>query len=325
MELITVVVPVYNMGKYLRRAVDSLLNQTYKNYEVILVDDGSTDDCPNICDEYAKKINRISTIHKENGGLSSARNAGIKIAKGKYIIFPDPDDWVEPSYLEFLYVLQQKYDVDLAISGHYVNDERCSHIHNENGKEDVLTKEEALEVVLGPFGFCGFAWNKLYNVELIQKYDLKFDLELGMAQDLFFAFEYLLKCERVAYSSTPTYHYFQHEGGITNANLSQRKLSGLQTFRKIIEIANEEFPEAVNSAKGTIVNMSLSFIDIYYKSNTNDKDLLRMLYKNIIENKNPFFKSKIYSKSRKILAFIAIISPKMFYLTRKIAKKIVKR
>lgn len=318
MELITVVVPIYNMGRYLKRAVDSLLNQTYKNYEIILVDDGSTDDCPDICDDYAKKVDKISTIHKENGGLSSARNAGIKIAKGRYIIFPDPDDWVEPSYLEFLYVLQQKYDVDLAISGHYVDHQGGSHIHNENGKECVLTKEEALDLVLGPFAFCGFAWNKLYNLELIKKYDLKFDLEFGMAQDLYFAFEYLLQCKSVVYSSMPTYHYFQHEGGVTNSKLTKRKISGLLTFQALKKLAEKKAPFAVDIVCGTIANICLSFIYIYFDTNMDDKELLKQLYMKMQENKGAMLNSTTYSRARKALLRIACISPKTYYAIKKV-------
>lgn len=320
MELISVIVPVYNMDKYVNRAIDSLLHQTYKDYEIILVDDGSTDKSGDICDEFARNEEIIRVVHKVNGGLSSARNVGMDHAKGKYVIFPDPDDWVEPNYLQFLYDLQQKYDVNLAISGHFVDDNKGSRVHNKNGKECILTRNESLELVLRSYGFCGFAWNKLYNLELIKEYDLKFNLEFGMAQDLYFAFEYLLKCERVAYNPIPTYHYFQHEGGVTNSSLTKRKVSGLLTFQSLRELAMKEAPFVADIVSGTIANLCLTFIYIYFDTKMNDKEMLTKLCASMKENKKNMLYSGKYSKYRKIFLHIACICPKTFYVLRKVAK-----
>ena len=112
-DLITIVVPVYKVEQYLDKCVNSIINQTYKNLEIILVDDGSPDNCGKMCDEYAKNDNRIVVIHKENGGLSDARNAGIEIAKGKYISFIDSDDYVTEDYVEFLYALISNNNVEV--------------------------------------------------------------------------------------------------------------------------------------------------------------------------------------------------------------------
>ncbi len=114
-DLITVVVPVYKVEKYIDRCVTSIINQTYKNLQIILVDDGSPDNCGKICDEYAKKDNRIEVIHKENGGLSDARNAGINIAKGKYIAFVDSDDYVANDYIEYMYKILKKENAKISI------------------------------------------------------------------------------------------------------------------------------------------------------------------------------------------------------------------
>ena len=114
-DLITVIVPVYKVEKYIRKCIESIINQTYKNIEIILVDDGSPDDCGKICDEYAKKDNRIKAIHKENGGLSDARNKALDLTNGKYVIFVDSDDYIEKNAIEYLYQLMQKYNTDIAI------------------------------------------------------------------------------------------------------------------------------------------------------------------------------------------------------------------
>ena len=119
-ELVTIVVPVYKVEKYIDKCINSILSQTYKNLEIILVDDGSPDDCGKICDRYAKLDTRINVIHKENGGLSDARNAGNDVAKGKFISFIDSDDYIEPEYIEILYKAIKKDETDIAISSHKV-------------------------------------------------------------------------------------------------------------------------------------------------------------------------------------------------------------
>ena len=118
--LISVIIPVYNVSQYLPRCIESVINQTYQNLEIILVDDGATDDSGVICDDYARKDPRIRVVHKENGGLSSARNAGIQIARGEYLTFIDSDDYVDRDYTEFLYELVCQYSAKMAIFSHTV-------------------------------------------------------------------------------------------------------------------------------------------------------------------------------------------------------------
>ena len=119
-KLISIVLPIYNVENYIEKCMESVLNQTYKNIEIILVDDGSPDNCPIICDQYVKEDNRVKVVHKENGGLSDARNAGIKVANGDYITFIDSDDYVDKDYVEFLYNTIEETDADIAIGGHRV-------------------------------------------------------------------------------------------------------------------------------------------------------------------------------------------------------------
>ena len=124
MVAITLAIPVYNMEQYLPRCMETMLAQTCQDFEILLVDDGSTDNSGQMCDDYAAKHSDfIRVVHKENGGLSSARNAGIDAAKGKYINFPDPDDWVEPDYVEKLLEYRQQFDADLVCTGYFVDTE----------------------------------------------------------------------------------------------------------------------------------------------------------------------------------------------------------
>jgi glycosyltransferase involved in cell wall biosynthesis len=310
------------MKRLLPKAVDCLLAQTYENYEILLVNDGSTDGSKELCDAYAEKYNKIRVIHKENGGLSSARNVGIENAKGEFIIFPDPDDWVESNYLKQLIDLHNEYDADVEVCGHFVDDEKKSVIHNANAEKRLFNREEALNILMRPDGFCGFAWNKLYHLDIIKKYQLQFDTELGMAQDLHFAFRYVCVSDKIAYNPAPTYHYFQHIGGVTNAKspLTKRKISGLITYEKIAELAGDVYPRARKSAYSTIFNMSMHFIFIYNLTKMKDKALLKKLKLNLRKYKTFFFSDDRYSSSHRFLARICLFSPKLYYISKKLIK-----
>lgn len=316
---ISVIVPVYNMVEHLDKAVNTLLKQTYNNYEIILVDDGSTDGSDALCDYFANRYKKIKVIHKKNGGLSSARNRGIEESSGQYIIFPDPDDWVDKRYLQSLIELKIKYDSDLEICGHYVVDCKNVVVHNSNGKEIYYQKEKAILSLVKSHQYCGFAWNKLYHMDIIKKNNLRFDEELGMAQDLHFAFRYILLCNKVSYNPEPYYYYYQHEKGVTNIKhpLSSRKISGLKTYEKILEIAKKEMPKAVPIVASTIANINLHFIYIYYNSGMDDIELLNKFYETFKKNKRYYFSNKEYSVFHRILGGVALINPKLYFKVRK--------
>ena len=316
---ITVVVPVYNMGRLLPKAIDCLLRQSFADFELLIVDDGSTDGSGAVCDEQMKRDPRIQVIHKENGGLSSARNCGIEHASGDYIIFPDPDDWTEPEYLACLIALHEENGTELEICGHYVTYDDSERRHNPDAAAQILDREMALELLMKPSAFCGFAWNKLYHLDLIRANALTFDTELGMAQDLHFAFRYLCLCERISYDPTPLYHYYQAGGGVTSTNqLTSRKLSGLKTYEKIAELAQETHPAVERAAYGTLFNMSLHFIYLYFASGRKDRAILNQLRQNLRRYRSDFLSSDVYSASHKLLGRIAAVSPRCYYLLKKV-------
>lgn len=318
---ITAVVPVYNMGGYLERAVNSLLQQNYSNYEIILVDDGSTDNSASLCDEFANKYNRIRVIHKKNGGLSSARNCGIEVASGEYIIFPDPDDWVDKYYLQAL-VEQQNEEIDLEICGNYIVTSGKKITQNSGAQKEIFNSKDAILHLLVQGEYCGFAWNKLYHMDIIQSNNLRFDEELGMAQDLHFAFRYMLHCKKVSYDPTPHYFYYQHDEGVTNINhpLTDRKISGIKTYLKLFDLSKENISEAVPLVGATIANLNLNFIYIYYNTKMNKPELLEYLNLNFKKYRKYFFKNSNYNLSHKMMGVFALINPKLYFLIKKTRK-----
>ena len=219
--LISVIVPVYNVEKYLGKCVDSILAQPYENLEIILVEDGTRDGCGAICDAYAAKDPRVRVIHKENGGLSSARNAGMDIARGEYFGFVDSDDWIEPETYETLLNLAEKYDADLVSGSRYdvaePTGERTLGLHHE--KEECISAMEMLGRVFVWDGCDSAAWDKLYRRHLFA--DIRYPL--GMySEDIAIFYKLMEKANRVALCPKPLYNYLHRENSITTAKLSEK-------------------------------------------------------------------------------------------------------
>lgn len=213
---ISVITPVYKVEKYLNKCIDSILCQTFADFELIIVDDGSPDFCGKIADEYEKKDKRVKVIHKENGGAPSARNAGIKIAKGEYFYFPDSDDWLEPTYLENLYELAEKTQVQLVVSGYtmeYYEGGESQSYKVAVPEQKYLVKSDVRSNLHIYFDNMMMAvpWNKLYRADYIINNriifpNLKWD-------DLHFNMEVIKDIESVAISSSAGYHFFRSRPG----------------------------------------------------------------------------------------------------------------
>lgn len=313
--MITVVLSVYNTGKYLPKAMDSLLAQTMQDFEIVLVDDGSTDDSGRICDLQAARRAGTRVIHKPNGGLSSGRNAGIDAGRGEYIIFPDPDDWLEPDYLERLMALEERTGADLAVCGHFDHIDGGVRTWNADASPAVLDQEEALEILMRPSSFCGYAWNKLYHLDLIREHGLRFDEELGMVQDLHFAVRYFLLCRRIAYDPVPLYHYNHDSGGVTASYspLTPRKLSYAATYQKIAEMTQDAHPKIALMARATLGHMTLQHIYIYYRTGMRDPEVLRFLLQNFRDHGACFRASGDYTRLDKLFCGLVSISPRLYY------------
>lgn len=235
--LISVIVPVYNVELYVNRCIDSILAQTYKNFEVILIDDGSTDNSGHICDEYAKVDKRINVIHTKNKGLSSARNMGIEKSVGKYIIFCDSDDWIEEKAMENVLENVNYESVDLIIFGYSMD------FPHENNiiKVDCINKEfESVNEFLLNYKFYrgnylfGFVWNKLFRSEIIKNNNLIFELGV-FPEDLFFCFKYMHFCKNIKSVNCNLYHYM-HESINT---LSKKKKDELKVMNDIYSRTKE--------------------------------------------------------------------------------------
>lgn len=233
-ELISVIVPVYNVEKYIGKCIDSIIAQTYDNLEIIIVDDGSADSCPQICDEYAVKDSRIKVIHKANGGLSDARNAGIDASCGDYIGFVDSDDCIEPDMYEKLYNALVSGNADMAVSNFTYVDDGYNPIEERNAlmpvKDEVISAKEALGRTLKEKGwYYVTAWNKLYKRALFD--EVRFPVG-RIHEDEFIVHRIYGSADRVACVSDSCYLYVQRSGSIMKTKYSIKNLDGIKALEE---------------------------------------------------------------------------------------------
>lgn len=227
--LISVIVPIYKVEKYLNRCIQSIVGQTYRNLEIILVDDGSPDLCPQMCDEWARKDSRIKVIHKENGGLSDARNAGVAIAKGEYIGFIDSDDYIDEEMYERLYVAIEAAKADLAICNfEMVTEEGLVLSEDSPVKDECFTGLEGLKKIIDAGGwYYVTAWNKLYSRKALK--GIKFPIG-KINEDQFIVHKVFFQCDKIVSISPKLYKYVQRDGSIMNSIKSVQGLDEVEAF-----------------------------------------------------------------------------------------------
>lgn len=218
MATVSIIVPIYNVETELRKCVSSILAQTYKDIEIILVDDGSPDNCGVICDEYARKDNRIVVIHKENGGLVNARKSGLEKSTGQFISYVDGDDWIEEDFIQELVDCQQKYNVDIVAAGFSkdigdISDEHANVIPSGfYDKHRMITEIYPRMICAGEyfyFGICSYVWNKLFKKELLYDCQMAVDPRISVGEDSCVVFPVLLKSNSLYISESANYHYYQ--------------------------------------------------------------------------------------------------------------------
>lgn len=232
-KLISVIIPIYNIAPYLDKCISSVINQTYSNLQIILVDDGSTDGSSDICDRYAEQDERIYVIHKSNGGLVSARKAGIQVATGEYVAYVDGDDWIEPDMLECLYNAAQVNGSELVCAAHYVDINKNSQIvRNKMGQGVYLTQDISREILYkGCFfesGITPYIWSKFFRTEIIKEKQCLVDEHICVGEDLAVVLPALLSAEKIYILDYAGYHYVQRDTSIMHcrakSDIMQSKL-----------------------------------------------------------------------------------------------------
>ena len=318
-EIISVIVPVYNVEKYLNKCVDSIVNQTYKNLEIILVDDGSPDNCPKICDEYAKKDNRIKVIHKENGGLSDARNKGIEVATGKYIGFVDSDDWIDLNMYEELYKVIKEFNASVAVCNILkVKNEDQKINNNKKNNTKVYSQEDYLKKYfkINCQGCEYYACNKLFKSSILETN--QFPVKLT-SEDVFGTYKALLKSNNIVETNQVNYYYRFNENGITG-KFSKKDYDLFKIWDFVVEYTNKNAPEYSEYAllNRKRINFTILYrIAKHYKIKELKKmDIVEKLLSELKRDQKFLLSSPIVL-SRKIIIFLFC---KNYYITSMLIK-----
>lgn len=309
MNLVSIIVPVFQVEKYLDKCIQSIVNQTYHELEIILVDDGSTDRCPEMCDIWKRKDARIRVIHKKNGGLSDARNVGVYSAQGNYIAFVDSDDWIDFRFIEYLYAAIQETNADIAACD-------VRKVEDESGHQNIAdipfiaeisTPKEAINDILNDRRFRTVVWNKLYKREI-----LKGEMfEVGrLHEDEFFSYRLYDKASSLAYIDLPLYNYRQRTGSIMTS-FSLRHLDALDAYLGRIKLLERKYPDLAIKDK---VNFCIACVNLYSKVSEEDKKKAEVWIQNC-RNQIRFSREEFSRLTAKEKVYVIISKKRIIELT----------
>ncbi|MGX7112352.1 glycosyltransferase family 2 protein [Gemella cuniculi] len=318
--LISVVVPVYNVENYLHYAMESLLRQTYKDFEVILVDDGSTDGSGKLCDEYTLKYENFFVYHKENGGLSDARNFGVEKSRGEFITFLDPDDYLESYALEFMVNIQKKYNVDIVTTeikptDKYNEYSKRNQLESDYKKVIVLSNKKALIEMFYDKKATVSACGKLYKREIV----LNERFPSGkIYEDLYIISTHLKDTVDICVSELKVYNYYKRQGSIVNSTFTSKQYDFFEAIENNRNVIRENYGNDISIIRALNAKLAMGAFRISNSAAKNDmKDVLNIrniiakYYADILLNKRVSLKFKL-----KYIFFI--ISPKGYYKLKNI-------
>lgn len=306
---ITVIVPVYKVEKFLDRCVRSILNQSFKDFELILIDDGSPDTCPQMCDKWKAKDSRIVVIHQNNQGLSAARNTGIRVAKGEYLTFIDSDDWVSKTMLYDLLTLITKYDADISICNFIsVSNENKKVKEKKRFTEKVYSQEEFMKVIMriNSNRCIHYAWGKLYKNSVI---DAENHYPVGMLnEDVEGMFKAVIASEKIVETDKIGYFYFENEESISRKKFGENFLSLNAVWRRILKLSKERAPQYYDYVLYNYQRSDFTILmdSIIYGDKETDKkysDELKNVQARLCKNKTNLLRSPMLLK-RKLLMLV---------------------
>lgn len=324
-KLISIIVPVYKVEKYLDLCISSIVSQTYKNLEIILVDDGSPDNCPEICDEWVGKDCRVKVIHKENGGVSSARNAGLDIAAGEYIGFVDSDDYIEPDMYEILYNNILSYNADMCSCNFNCIDKEHNIYNLMKYKNKVIdTSKEIILNYLSDNFVDPCCHSKLYSSKIINNEKLRFEVNIKNGEDFLFNYSFFKYSKKVVAIENSLYNYYcEREGSATNVVSYDIICRWKNTKKVLLDLNDYDIysvcikkygSELLCCLRELLKSNNKAFIDKYYNEITSE---IKKYSKEFLELRN-------ISKANKFSIKLISFSPKLFRIFYAFYKKTVK-
>ena len=312
--LVSIIVPVYNTEKYLKKCLDSIINQTYSNIEIILIDDGSTDNSPKICDEYKSRNNNIKVIHQTNSGVSTARNVGLDAAIGEYVGFIDSDDYIDNNMVEKI-MKEIIYDnLDIAICNLYIENENNIEMKELNYTDCFIERNRYPFEMYTNTSIEGFACNKIYKRSIIEKYGIRFKEGCVVLEDDLFNYQIFHhnKKLKIKYINDKFYHYVQLNTGARNSSFNLKKLSYLDVRNVEIDILSDENISA-DHLKADYINVYLRMKHLAQKNRTYSAKIFNNYKRKCDEYKKSIVLKNLTSK-QKIKYSIINYLPFIYYL-----------
>ncbi len=304
--LISIIVPVYNVEKYIRRCLDSLINQTYKNLEIILVDDGSPDNSGAVCDEYAKLDSRIKVIHKENGGVSSARNVGLDNVSGEYVGFIDSDDYVALDMYEVLYNNLAANDADISMGIYALENDKGEFIPHYNiPVTQMFDKAQTVAQMLKQVKYTCSLCDKIFSKKLIES--TRFDEGISHNEDLVFVYQLMKNSRKAVYTSKPMYYYCNNEQSASRVKFSDKNTTMLKAQNFVLEDIKANMPEIYDVALTEYVKTAIFNLTAIVRSGYQNDEYVEKLRKIVKDNLKFFLKSYV-AKGYKINAVLIAVS-----------------
>ena len=310
--LISVIVPMYCMEKYLRKCLDSISAQTYKNIEVILVDDGSPDKSGSIAEEYAQKDSRFKVIHKSNGGLSDARNTAIPLANGEYLTFIDSDDWISPYYIENLYHAITKENSDLAFSWFenvFVDKAIQSVSTNVLQGYECMQSANCLERMLYQNGVETSAWGKLYRRRIIA--ELRYPKN-KLYEDIPVTYECIKRARKIAIIKNVDYYYFQRPDSIQNVSFNVEKMDAIEHGKCLMKSVERDFPVLLQAAKCRYFSILCNIL--FQIKDQSHEEIKHTLWCEIVKYRWDVIRNKDARKKARLAGLISLFGYKMMAL-----------
>ena len=344
---ISVIVPVYNAEKYLEKAVNSLTNQTFKNLEIILIDDGSKDASPKICDSLMSKDERIKVIHGENKGASHARNKGVEIAKGEYIAFVDADDTVNKEYISFMYskiiehhamvcivgynkIYKEKFDNnnfdkenfdEEKLNKEKLNKENLgteSIIDKKSSNDKVMTGQEAMEGLLYQRGYMSVPWGSLSHKSLWKEVSFPEGIR---AEDVATIYKIYALAERVVFNEIPLYNYYQRKTSTIFTTYLNKNIDYFHNSQGIIKYVSKNYPKSLLSAYSRHFSTCFQILSETKKTNES-KELIEHIYKDIKKIRKKVLHDKNARAINRMAAMISMISIRLLHMLLRVYYKI---
>jgi len=313
MDLVSIIIPVYNVANYLEKCIRSILEQSYEKIEIILVDDGSTDASGKICDLYSTRENRVLTIHQKNKGVSEARKAGLKKASGNFVIFVDADDWVEKDYVNKLYHAISQTGSDMASCAYFEDYRDSSKVIGNCGESmRIYSGLSAIKAVNDRIDIYSFLWNKIFVKDTLL--ELRDSVPVIIGEDYTIIVKALERMHKVVSINKPLYHYIKRESGVCNRGFSEEMFDVVDNYKSIYKYFNNKNSKLQKAIRNYILLEEMYYVICMDKNHNYNHEFIQMVKTDIRKGLMGYLTSKNISLAKKCCAIVGAIDYRFMIL-----------